>query len=125
MSTAFHTQTDGQTKRFNSVMVQYLRSYVNYLQDDWSAWLPLAEFAANNHSSEDTNLSPFFALHYYHPRAMTNHLPTTEPIPGDPDALSAATTIQEIHDHLRAKMGHAQAIQTDGGNRRRIPAPVF
>ena len=67
MSTAFHPQTDGQTERFNSVMEQYLRSYVNYLQDDWSAWLPLAEFAANNHSSEATNLSPFFALHSYHP----------------------------------------------------------
>ena len=63
MSTAFHPQTHGQTERFNTVMEQYLRSYINYLQDDWSLWLPLAEFAANNHSSDATQLSPFFALH--------------------------------------------------------------
>jgi hypothetical protein len=125
MSTAFHPETDGQTERFNAVMEQYLRSYVNYLQDDWSAWLPLAEFAANNHSSEATGLSPFFALHGYHPRVTTNLTPTTEPTPGDPDALAAATALQEIHDHLRAEMTRAQAIQTEGGNRRRIPAPIF
>ena len=98
-------------------MVQYLRSYINYLQDDWSVWLPLAEFAAYNHSSKATNLSPFFALHGYHPRATTSLQPATEPTPGDPDALAAATTIQEIHDYLRAEMGRAQAIQTEGGNR--------
>ena len=34
MATAFYPQTDGQTEKFNSVMKQYLRSYVNYLQDD-------------------------------------------------------------------------------------------
>ena len=99
--------------------------YVNYLQDDWSSWLPLTEFATNNHSSEAISLTPFFALHGYHPRATTSLLAATEPTPGDPDALAAATIIQEIHDYLRAKMGRAQAIQAEGGNRRCTPAPVF
>ena len=125
MSTAFHPQTDGQTERFNAVIEQYLRSYVNYLQDDWSSWLPLAEFAANNHLSEATNLSPFFAHHGYYPRATTSLLPATEPIPGHPDALATATAIQEIHDYLWAARSRAQTIQAEGGNRRRIPAPVF
>ena len=125
MSTAFHPQTDGQTERFNSVMEQYLRSYVNNLQDDWTSWLPLAEFAANNYSSEATNLCPFFTLHGYHPRATTSLLPATELIPGDPHVLAAATAIQEIHDHLRAEMGRAQAKQAEGRNRRCTPAPVF
>ncbi|KAH0613238.1 uncharacterized protein H6S33_009618 [Morchella sextelata] len=60
-STAFHPQTDGQTERINAMMEQYLRSYVSYQQDDWTRWLPMAEFATNNHVSETTKISPFFA----------------------------------------------------------------
>ena len=100
VTTAFHPQTDGQTERFNTVMEQYLRSYVNYLQDDWSSWLPLAEFAANNQASEATGMSPFFASHGYHPRATTDLIPLADPVAGDIDALAAATALQEIHDHL-------------------------
>jgi len=33
-------------------MEQYLRSYVNYQQDDWCQWLPMAELMGNNHASE-------------------------------------------------------------------------
>lgn len=39
--------------------------------------------------------------------------------------MAAATAIQEIHDHLPAEMGHAQAIQAEEGNRRHTPVPVF
>lgn len=60
-STAFHSQTDGQTERTNAIMEQYLRSYVSYQQDNWTDFLPLAEFATNNHISETTNMSPFQA----------------------------------------------------------------
>lgn len=34
MSTAFHPETDGQSKNSNQIMEQYLRAYCNYLQDD-------------------------------------------------------------------------------------------
>jgi len=51
LSTPFHPQTDVQTERSNAILEQYLRAYVNYLQDDWEAWLHLAEFAGNNHAS--------------------------------------------------------------------------
>ena len=37
----------------NSVLEQYLRAYVNYLQNDWASWLPSAEFAINNHAFND------------------------------------------------------------------------
>lgn len=47
-NTAFHPQTDGQTKRQNQTLEQYLRSYINYQQDDWVYWLFLAEYAYNN-----------------------------------------------------------------------------
>jgi hypothetical protein len=47
-STAFHPQTDGQTERSNSTLEQYLRTYVNFQQDDWTDLLPMAEFCYNN-----------------------------------------------------------------------------
>ena len=61
LSTAHHPEIDGQTERANQKLEHYLNSYVNYLQDDWVQWLPLAEFAANNAVSESLRMPPFFA----------------------------------------------------------------
>ena len=52
-----HPESDGEIERANAVMEQYLRVHVSYLQDDWVAWFPLAEFAANNQASETTSVS--------------------------------------------------------------------
>ena len=56
LSTAFHPQTDGQTEKLNTVMEQYLRYFINYLQDDWAEWLPCVEFAANNQAPKTTGM---------------------------------------------------------------------
>jgi len=40
---------------------QYLRAYINYQQDDWCNYLPLAEFAYNNGYQETIKNTPFFA----------------------------------------------------------------
>lgn len=48
LSTAFHPQTDGQTERVNQILEQFLRCYITHRQDDWTDWLPLAEYAYNN-----------------------------------------------------------------------------
>ena len=47
LSTAFHLQTDGQIENTNGILEQYIRSFVNYQQDDWSEWTPIYEFALN------------------------------------------------------------------------------
>ena len=47
MLTAYHPQTDRQTKRTNQVLEGYLPNYVNYDKDDWDQLLPLAEYAYN------------------------------------------------------------------------------
>ena len=66
--TAHHPETYGQTERQNQKLEHYLWSYVNYFQDDWAQWLPLAEFAANNTVSKSSRMIPFFANKGYHPR---------------------------------------------------------
>ena len=67
LSTGYHPQTDGQTERANQDVERYLRSYCSYMQDDWAAWLPMAEFADNNAISPSTGQSAFFLNKGFHP----------------------------------------------------------
>src|SRR5882724_10703846 len=66
-TSGYHPEGDGQTKRPNETLEQYLRVYCNYQQDNWSELLPLAEFAYNNTPSATTGITPFFANKGYHP----------------------------------------------------------
>ncbi len=66
-SSTFHPQTNGQTEIANTWMEQYLQAYVNFYQDNWIDWLPLAESVTNHQVSETTELSPFFANYSFHP----------------------------------------------------------
>ena len=49
-------------------MTRYLRTFVNYNQDNWVSLLPCAEFAINAAVNESTKLSPFVANKGYEPR---------------------------------------------------------
>ena len=63
LSTAYHPETDGQTKRINAWIEQYLCIYINHCQSDWIEWLSIAEFAHNQISSSATTFS-LFLLNY-------------------------------------------------------------
>ncbi len=63
ISTVYHPRTDGQSERTNQWLEQYLRFWVNERQDNWHAYLPLAEFAHNNWPNETMGESPFFILY--------------------------------------------------------------
>ena len=62
-STAYHPQTDGLTERTNQTIEAYLRAFCSYQQDDWVDYLPLGEFAFNNHENSSTHQTPFFSTH--------------------------------------------------------------
>ncbi|KAG0153515.1 hypothetical protein PDIDSM_2168 [Penicillium digitatum] len=121
LSTAYHPETDGQTERANAVLEQYLRAYVSYLQDDWSEWLPLAEFTANSHYSESTRVSPFYANYGFHPRiGFEPSQPASHP--ATRDAEKFATRMQELTEYVRAEILSAQARYEEQTNRHRAPA---
>ena len=112
MSTAFHPETDGQSENANQFLEQYLRQYCCYLQNDWVKWLPMAEFAANNHVSETTKCSPFFANYGRHPRMGTEPARSLPTGPLREKAIAADEKVQEmeeIHQHLKEQMRFAQA----------------
>ena len=66
LSTAYHPETNAQVERMNHEVTQYLRMYMSYHQDDWTDWLPLAQFALNNRVSTSTGESAFYLNHGRH-----------------------------------------------------------
>ncbi|KAF6515026.1 hypothetical protein HZS61_006160 [Fusarium oxysporum f. sp. conglutinans] len=122
LSTAYHPETDGQTERLNAILEQYLRAYVSYLQDDWSRWLPLAEFAANSLKSETTGMSPFFANYGFNPRMGFEPTITVKGTPATRDAEKFAQKMNEILEYLRSESIAAQARYENQANRHRRPA---
>jgi hypothetical protein len=95
LSTAYHPKTDGQTERLNQILEQYLRIYVDYLQDDWVFLLPLAEFAYNNAAHSATNTSPFFANKGFHPNLEIN----IETVPSM-EANQATLDLRDVHNYV-------------------------
>src|SRR5882672_1620889 len=68
LSMAYHPETDRKTEQVNQILEQYLWIYINYKQDDWVDFLPLAEFAYNNTSHSETMVTPFFSNKGFHPK---------------------------------------------------------
>jgi hypothetical protein len=56
---AFLPKTDGQIKRVNGVLNQYLRYYVNADKKDWGEHLGLEEFCYNSTMHLATKMSSF------------------------------------------------------------------
>jgi transposase InsO family protein len=58
-STAYHPETDGQTKRVNQNLEDMLRMYVMDQQKHWDEFLTLVEFAYNNSYQSTIKMVPF------------------------------------------------------------------
>lgn len=120
-TSGYHPEGDGQTERTNQTLEQYLRSYCNYQQDNWSDLLPLAEFAYNNAPSATTGLSPFFANKGYHPN-LTIH---PERDLASAKAQEFAVDLEQLHVALRSEIAEAQKRYQGPADSRRTPPPEF
>ena len=73
ISTAYHPQTDGASERANQSLEQYLCMFCRTQQNNWHAWLPIAQYTKNSWPSATTKKPPFDLLIGYTPRV---HQPT-------------------------------------------------
>ena len=62
-SSAYHPQTDGQTKRVNQILEDMLRACVIQYDKNWDKCLALAEFSYNNSYQSSLKMAPFEALY--------------------------------------------------------------
>jgi len=62
-STAYHPQTDGQSKRTIQILEDMLRMCVLDFKGSWIQYRPLAEFAYNNSFQATIGMAPYEALY--------------------------------------------------------------
>ena len=119
LSTAYHPETDGQTENANQQLEQYLRHFINYVQDNWVSYLPLAELAHNSRINSSTRKSPFEANYGFQPRVT---------LPADTDDISPSATtylseVKLIQHNLQTYLRLNQENMQNKANRRREAAP--
>ena len=103
------------------MLVQYLRVYSNYQQDNWSDLLPLAEFTYNNAPSATARISPFYANKGYHPNISIH--PERELASGK--AWEFTIDLDELHTTLKGQIRTAQSRYQTSANAHHAPPPSF
>jgi hypothetical protein len=120
--TAYHPQSDGQTKHINQELKQYIQIFINERQNNWNTLLPLGEFMYNNHVHSSTQHSPFFLNMGRHPQMGFKPLQR-------PSKLEA---VNKFADHMKSTLNKAKAALMKSKedmaryyNQHRTPAPTF
>jgi hypothetical protein len=67
-SSAYHPQTDGQTKRVNQILEDMLRACALQYGRSWDKSMSYAEFSYNNSYQESLKMAPFDMLYCKKPR---------------------------------------------------------
>jgi len=77
MSTAYHPQTDGQTKHINQEVEIYLRMFCSNNPDTWRMLLPTTGFTINQRTHSMQKVSPFYLMMGYEPKGIPTPFPST------------------------------------------------
>ena len=94
---------------------------MSYQQDDWTMFLPLAEFAYNNTLHSSIGTSPFFSNFGFQPR-FTISLPSDSV---NPSAKEWTRRLKEIQQDLTLELVNAQDRQKAMANNLRVSVPNF
>ena len=102
-SSAYHPQTDGQTKRVNQILEDMLRDCVIHYDKNWDKCLALAEFSYNNSYQASLKMAPFEALYGQRCRTPLSWSQTGErKIFGPELVVEAEEKVKIIQENLRA-----------------------
>jgi hypothetical protein len=115
-SSAYHPQTDGQTKRTNQILEDMLRACALKYGNSWDKSLPYAEFLYNNSCQASIKMAPYQALYGCLCRTPLFWSQTGESQVFGPEVLKdAEKQVQMVHDSLKV----AQSRQKSYADKRR------
>ena len=107
LSTAYHPQTDGETEHVNQELEVYLWIFCQNDPFSWADRLPTAEFTHNHCPHSVTNVSPFYLMYGYEPRALPSVISETL-IPAAEDHIKELSEARKeavaTHDLTRKAM---------------------
>jgi hypothetical protein len=117
-SSAYHPQTDGQTKRVNQIIEDMLCACVLTDGLKWDKHLPLAEFSYNNSYQESIKMSPFEALYEWPCHTPLSWSEFRERVIF---GLDIVTEVEEKVKQIQANILTAQSCQKSYADKRRRP----
>jgi hypothetical protein len=80
----------------------------------------MAEFTANNHTSETTRHSPFYGNYGFHPRMTFGQHPLQDPKDvREVNAQQTAQQMEQLFSEFKAEMQRSQAIHSEQANQSR------
>ena len=121
LTAGYHPEANGQTKRMNQTLEQYLCVYCTYQQDNWDKLLPLAEITLNLAENTSTGVLPYFANKGYHLRFTFSKDVDVALAP----ACDFAVTLESLLEFLQAQLLNAQETMKKTADQQHADAPDF
>jgi hypothetical protein len=117
MSTAFHPETDGQSKVVNKTIAMYLRCLTGDRPRAWVELLPWAEYCYNTSYHSALQTTPFRVVYGREPPALLPYQPGTASRQAVDDMLQECDLfLAEVRDKLLQAQKHARRFY-DGRHR--------
>nr|GEY00135.1 hypothetical protein [Tanacetum cinerariifolium] len=125
-STAYHPQTNDQTKVVNGSIKIYLRCFTSEKPKNWSKWLSWAEYSYNTSFHSSANTTPFKILYAQDPPPLAHYGSQPTPIfEVDRYLEEKDRVLKELKEHLSKVQvnmktkacGHRRNVQFEVGDK--------
>lgn len=111
MSSAYHSQTNGQFEVVNRCFKQYLRSLGHLRPNKWHAMLPWTKFWYNTTFHSSIGMTPFQALYGRPPPVVPNYKSQETPVAEVDHQLAARNVLlQQLKSILQAAQNRMQQL---------------